>query len=132
MAHDSPLIAIIVIGLSLAFVFGAIANRLKISLLVGYLLAGVAVGPFTPGFIADQHLAPQLAEIGVILLMFGVGLHFSPKDLLAVRGIVIPGAIAQILVATLLGMGLAWLLGWSPGAGFVFGLALSVASTVVL
>jgi monovalent cation:H+ antiporter-2, CPA2 family len=132
MAHDSPLIAIIVIGLSLAFVFGAIANRLKISLLVGYLLAGVAVGPFTPGFIADQHLAPQLAEIGVILLMFGVGLHFSPKDLLAVRGIVIPGAIAQILVATLLGMGLAWLLGWSPGAGFVFGLALSVASTVGL
>jgi CPA2 family monovalent cation:H+ antiporter-2 len=132
MAHDSPLIAIIVIGLSLAFVFGAIANRLKISLLVGYLLAGVAVGPFTPGFIADQHLAPQLAEIGVILLMFGVGLHFSPKDLLSVRGIVIPGAIAQILVATLLGMGLAWLLGWSLGAGFVFGLALSVASTVVL
>jgi CPA2 family monovalent cation:H+ antiporter-2 len=132
VVHDSPLIAIIVIGLSLAFVFGAIANRLKISLLVGYLLAGVAVGPFTPGFIADQHLAPQLAEIGVILLMFGVGLHFSPKDLLAVRRIVIPGAIAQIAVSTLLGMGLAWLLGWSSGAGFVFGLALSVASTVVL
>src|SRR5476649_2933901 len=107
MAHDSPLIAIIVIGLSLAFVFGAIANRLKISLLVGYLLAGVAVGPFTPGFIADEHLAPQLAEIGVILLMFGVGLHFSPKDLWSVRRIVIPGAIAQIAVSTLLGMGLA-------------------------
>jgi CPA2 family monovalent cation:H+ antiporter-2 len=132
MTHDSPLISIIVVGLTLAFVFGAIANRLRISLLVGYLLAGVAVGPFTPGFIADQHLAPQLAEIGVILLMFGVGLHFSPKDLLAVRRIVIPGAIAQIVVATLLGMGLARLLGWSPGAGFVFGLALSVASTVVL
>jgi CPA2 family monovalent cation:H+ antiporter-2 len=132
MVHDSPLIAIIVIGLSLAFVFGAIANRLKISLLVGYLLAGVAVGPFTPGFIADEHLAPQLAEIGVILLMFGVGLHFSPKDLWSVRRIVIPGAIAQIAVSTLLGMGLARLLGWAPGAGFVFGLALSVASTVVL
>src|SRR3979411_89951 len=98
MTHDSPLISIIVVGLTLAFVVGAIANRLRISLLVGYLLAGVAVGPFTPGFIADQHLAPQLAEIGVILLMFGVGLHFSPKDLLAVRRIVIPGAIAQIVV----------------------------------
>ncbi|MDB5409694.1 MAG: sodium:proton antiporter [Rhodospirillales bacterium] len=132
MTHDSPLISIIVVGLTLAFVFGAIANRLKISLLVGYLLAGVAVGPFTPGFIADQHLAPQLAEIGVILLMFGVGLHFSPKDLLAVRRVVIPGAILQIAVSTLLGMGLAWLLGWSRGAGFVFGLSLSVASTVVL
>jgi CPA2 family monovalent cation:H+ antiporter-2 len=132
MVHDSPLIAIIVVGLGLAFVFGAIANRLKVSLLVGYLLAGVAVGPFTPGFVADQRLAPQLAEIGVILLMFGVGLHFSPKDLLAVRRIVIPGAIAQIAVSTLLGMGLAWLLGWAPGAGFVFGLSLSVASTVVL
>jgi CPA2 family monovalent cation:H+ antiporter-2 len=132
MVHDSPLISIIVIGLTLAFVFGAIANRLKISLLVGYLLAGVVVGPFTPGFIADQHLAPQLAEIGVILLMFGVGLHFSPKDLLAVRHIVIPGAIAQIIVTTLLGMGLARLLGWTTGAGFVFGLSLSVASTVVL
>src|SRR5580700_2265782 len=132
MHHTPSLIATIVAGIGLAFIFGTIANRLRVSPLVGYLLAGVVVGPFTPGFIADQHLAPQLAEIGVILLMFGVGLHFSPKDLLAVRRIVIPGAIAQIAVSTLLGMGLAWLLGWPPGAGFVFGLALSVASTVVL
>ena len=99
---------------------------------MGYLLAGIAIGPFTPGFIADQELANQLAEIGVILLMFAVGLHFSPKDLMAVRAIALPGAIAQIAVATLLGMGLAWNFGWSLGGGFVFGLALSVASTVVL
>jgi CPA2 family monovalent cation:H+ antiporter-2 len=132
MPHSTPLIATIVVGLSLAFVFGAIANRLRISPLVGYLLAGVAVGPFTPGFVADQALAPELAEIGVILLMFGVGLHFSLKDLLSVRAIAIPGALAQIGIATVLGMGLAWLLGWPFAAGFVFGLALSVASTVVL
>ncbi len=100
--------------------------------LVGYLLAGVVVGPYTPGFVADQPLAAELAEIGVILLMFGVGMHFSLKDLLSVRAIAIPGAIAQIAVATLLGLGLAWALGWSLGAGLVFGLALSVASTVVL
>src|ERR1700739_3940161 len=108
MPHDSPLIATIVIGLGLAFIFGTIANRLKISPLVGYLLAGVAVGPFTPGFVADQSLAGQLAEIGVILLMFGVGLHFSLKDLFSVRGIAVPGALAQIAFATALGMGLAW------------------------
>ncbi|PZU61109.1 MAG: Kef family K(+) transporter [Sphingobium sp.] len=132
MPHATPLIATIVAGLVLAFIFGAIAFRLKISPLVGYLLAGVCVGPFTPGYVADQHLANELAEIGVILLMFGVGLHFSIKDLMAVRAIAIPGAIAQIGVAILLGMGLAWMLGWSMGAGFVFGLALSVASTVVL
>jgi len=100
--------------------------------LVGYLLAGVAVGPFTPGFVSDAGLAEQLAEIGVILLMFGVGLHFSVKDLLSVRWIAIPGAIVQITVATLLGAGLAYLWGWTPGAGVVFGLSLSVASTVVL
>jgi CPA2 family monovalent cation:H+ antiporter-2 len=116
----------------LAFIFGAIAHRLKMSPLVGYLLAGVAVGPYTPGFVADQPLAAELAEIGVILLMFGVGMHFSLKDLLSVRAIAIPGAIAQIALATLLGLGLSWALGWSLGAGLVFGLALSVASTVVL
>jgi len=133
MAHNSSsLIAIIVIGLVLAFVLGTIANRLKISPIVGYLLAGVAVGPFTPGFVADQTLASQLAEIGVILLMFGVGLHFSVKDLLSVKAIAVPGAIAQICVATLLGVGLALGIGWGIGAGIVFGLTLSVASTVVL
>jgi CPA2 family monovalent cation:H+ antiporter-2 len=132
MLHHTPLIATIVVGIVLAFVFGAIAHRLKLSPLVGYLLAGVAVGPYTPGFVADQPLAAELAEIGVILLMFGVGMHFSLKDLLSVRAIAIPGAIAQILLATLLGMVLSWGLGWSLGAGLVFGLALSVASTVVL
>ena len=132
MLHHTPLIATIVVGLVLAFVFGAIAHRLKLSPLVGYLLAGVAVGPYTPGFVADQPLAAELAEIGVILLMFGVGMHFSLKDLLSVRAIAIPGAIAQIVLATLLGLLLSWALGWSLGAGLVFGLALSVASTVVL
>lgn len=132
MPHETPLIATIVIGLVLAFIFGAIANRLRIPPLVGYLVAGVLAGSHTPGFVADQDLAAELAEIGVILLMFGVGLHFSLKDLLSVRAIAIPGAIVQILAATLLGVGLAWILGWSLQAGFVFGLALSVASTVVL
>ncbi|SMH32156.1 cation:proton antiporter [Mesorhizobium australicum] len=132
MLHEMPLIATIVAGLGLAFVFGAIANRLKIPPLVGYLVAGVLVGPYTPGFVADQSLATELAELGVILLMFGVGLHFSLKDLLSVRAIAVPGAVVQIGFATLLGMGLAWLMGWDLGAGLVFGLALSVASTVVL
>jgi CPA2 family monovalent cation:H+ antiporter-2 len=132
MPHATPLIATIVAGLVLAFIFGALAHRLRISPLIGYLLAGVVVGPFTPGYVADQHLANELAELGVILLMFGVGLHFSIKDLLAVRTIAIPGALAQIAVAIVLGMGLAWILGWGVAAGFVFGLALSVASTVVL
>lgn len=132
MPHDAPLIATIAAGLGLAFVFGAIASRLRVPPLVGYLVAGILVGPHTPGFVADQELASQLAEIGVILLMFGVGLHFSLKDLLSVRAIAIPGASAQIAVATLLGAGLAWLLGWSMGAGVMFGLALSTASTVVL
>ncbi|CDX44816.1 putative monovalent cation:proton antiporter (CPA2 family) [Mesorhizobium plurifarium] len=132
MPHDTPLIATIVAGLGLAFVFGALANRFRIPPLVGYLVAGVLVGPNTPGFVADASLANELAEIGVILLMFGVGLHFSLKDLLSVRAIAVPGAIVQIGFATLLGVGLAWLLGWSLGAGLVFGLALSVASTVVL
>ena len=132
MPHDTSLIATIVMGLVLAFIGGFVAIRLKLPPLVGYLLAGIAVGPFTPGFVSDAGLAEQLAEIGVILLMFGVGLHFSVKDLLSVRRIAIPGAVAQIAVATLLGAGLAHLWGWSPGSGIVFGLALSVASTVVL
>jgi CPA2 family monovalent cation:H+ antiporter-2 len=132
MPHQTPLISTIVMGLVLAFLLGALAQRIKVSPLVGYLLAGVAIGPFTPGFVGDQDLANQLAEIGVILLMFGVGLHFSLQDLLSVRAIAIPGAMVQIASATLLGMGLAWLMGWSIGAGLVFGLALSVASTVVL
>ncbi len=119
-------------GLGLAFVFGALAARFKLSPLVGYLIAGVVVGPFTPGWVADAHLAAELAEIGVILLMFGVGLHFSLKDLLSVRAIAIPGALAQIAAATLLGLGVALLMGWTVEAGIVFGLALSVASTVVL
>jgi K+:H+ antiporter len=132
LPHDTPLIAAIVGGIVLAFLLGAAAHRLRISPLVGYLLAGVVVGPFTPGFVADQALIAELAEIGVILLMFGVGLHFSLKDLLSVKSIAVPGAIVQIMVATALGWALAWLLGWSTLAGLVFGLALSVASTVVL
>ena len=119
--HHGPLIAIIVMGLGLAFVFGALAQKFRVSPLVGYLLAGVAVGPFTPGFVADQNLANDLAEIGVILLMFGVGLHFSLKDLLSVKAIAVPGALVQIGTATLLGLGLALLLGWSVPAGLVFG-----------
>lgn len=132
MPHDTPLIATVVAGLGLAFVFGTIAQRFRVPPLVGYLLAGVAVGPFTPGFVADQALATELAELGIILLMFGVGLHFSLNDLLSVRKIAVPGAVAQIAVATLMGLGLALLMGWTVGAGLVFGLALSVASTVVL
>ncbi|MBB3540261.1 MULTISPECIES: YbaL family putative K(+) efflux transporter [unclassified Rhizobium] len=132
MPHDTPLISTIVGGLVLAFILGALANRLRMPPLVGYLIAGVLVGPHTPGYVADQNLAPELAEIGVILLMFGVGLHFSLKDLLSVRGIAVPGAIVQIGFATLLGWGLGALMGWPTGGSLVFGLALSVASTVVL
>ena len=132
MHEETALIATIAGGLGLAFVLGLLAVRLRMPPLVGYLLAGVAVGPFTPGFVADAGLASQLAEIGVILLMFGVGLHFSPGDLLAVRKIAIPGALAQIAAATVLGMLVSHLWGWTWGSGFVFGLCLSVASTVVL
>ena len=132
MHHATPLITTIVGGLVLAFILGMLANKLRISPLVGYLLAGVLAGPFTPGFVADTKLAPELAELGVILLMFGVGLHFSLKDLMAVKAIAIPGAIAQIAVATLLGMALSAVLGWSLMTGIVFGLCLSTASTVVL
>src|SRR5207245_6912504 len=132
LPHDSSLIATIAVGLTYALVCGFIAARLHLSPLVGYLLAGVAVGPFTPGFVADIKLAGELAEIGVILLMFGVGMHFSISDLLAVRSIALPGAVAQIVAATALcaATDLAW--GWSLVASLVFGLALSVASTVVL
>ncbi len=132
MLETSPLIAVIVVGLALAFVLGTTAQRLKLPPLVGYLLAGVAVGPFTPGFVADQHLTLQLAEIGVILLMFGVGLHFSMKDLMSVRAIAAPGAILQMAAVTVLGLGTAWLFDWPLASGLVFGLCLSVASTVVV
>ena len=132
MPHETELIATIVMSLVMAFAGGFLAIKLRLPPLVGYLLAGVAIGPFTPGFVGDQELASQLAEIGVILLMFGVGLHFSIKDLMAVRKIAIPGALGQIAVATVLGIAIALLWGWSFGAGLVFGLALSVASTVVL
>ncbi|GLV20461.1 potassium efflux transporter [Sphingobium sp. TomMM35A] len=132
MPHHTPLIGTIVAGLVVAFIMGAVAHRLKLSPLVGYLIAGIMVGPFTPGFVANTSLANELAEIGVILLMFGVGLHFSLRDLLSVKNIAVPGAIGQIAVATLLGLGLSHYMGWPVMGGIVFGLALSVASTVVL
>ena len=132
MLHEDTLIATLAVSLGLAFVFGLLAVRLRMPLLVGYLLAGIALSPYTPGWVADAHLAPQLAEIGVMLLMFGVGTHFSLRDLLAVKAIAIPGAVAQIGVATALGALAAHLWGWPLGAGLLFGLALSVASTVVL
>jgi monovalent cation:H+ antiporter-2, CPA2 family len=132
MPHSAPLISTLAVGLVLAFAFGLVGQRLRLPPLIGYLLAGIAIGPFTPGFVADQSVANQLAEIGVILLMFGVGLHFSLEDLLSVRAIAISGALAQALVATPLGMAVGWWQGWTPGAGLVFGIALSIASTVVL
>ncbi|ODT82262.1 MAG: sodium:proton antiporter [Pelagibacterium sp. SCN 64-44] len=132
MHHDTPLISTIVAGLVLAYIFGMIANRFRMPPLVGYLFAGILVGPHTPGFVADQELGAELAEIGVILLMFGVGLHFSLKDLLSVRAIAIPGAVVQIACATVLGAGLGLLMGWDLAASLLFGLALSTASTVVL
>jgi CPA2 family monovalent cation:H+ antiporter-2 len=132
MDHHVPLIATVAAGLGLALLLGFLAARLKLPALVGYLLAGVLIGPYTPGFVADVELASQLAEIGVMLLMFGVGLHFSVGDLLAVRKIAVPGAIVQMAVATAMGAGLATWWGWSLPAAIVFGVALSVASTVVL
>ena len=132
MPHDTALISTIAVSLAYALAGGVIAARLHLSPLVGYLLAGIIVGPFTPGFVADTGLAEQLAEIGVMLLMFGVGMHFSIRDLLAVQRIALPGAIIQIAAATALGGALAFLWGWSFAAGLIFGLALSVASTVVL
>ena len=132
MPHDVPLITTIAAALGLALIMGFVATRLRLPALVGYLIAGIIIGPATPGFVADVELSNQLAEIGVMLLMFGVGLHFSLDDLLAVRRIALPGAIVQIVVATLLGVGVTALWEWSLAAGIVFGLALSVASTVVL
>ncbi|MGE0095342.1 MAG: cation:proton antiporter [Alphaproteobacteria bacterium] len=132
MPHETSLIALMAIGLVFAFAFGFVASKLRLPPLVGYLLAGIAMGPFTPGFVGDVHLALELAEIGVILLMFGVGLHFSAADLRAVRSVAVPGGILQILVATAIGAALAMSWGWSLGAGIVLGLSLSVASTVVL
>src|SRR5437763_901956 len=132
MPTHTPLLSTIVVGLVLAFAFGAVAHRLKASPLVGYLLAGIAIGPFTPGFVADRNIANELSEIGIILLMFGVGLQFSMHELISVRAIAVPGPTAQIAVATALGVGLARLLGWPLGAGLVFGASLSVASTVVV
>lgn len=132
MHHNTPLISTVVVGLVLAFILGALVQRVRVSPLVGYLLAGVVMGPFTPGFVADQNIANELAEIGIILLMFGVGLHFSLKDLWSVRAIALPGAVVQISAATVMGWALGWALGWSTGKGIMFGLALSTASTVVL
>ena len=132
MLPSTSLIATLVAAFGLALLFGVLAHRLRLSPLVGYLVAGVLIGPFTPGFVADQGLAAQLAEIGVILLMFGVGLRFSLSDLLAVRATAVPGALGQMTLVTGLGLGLASVLGWTLGAGIVFGLALSVASTVVV
>jgi CPA2 family monovalent cation:H+ antiporter-2 len=131
MDHQVTLIATIAVCFVFASAFGYAADRLRLPPLVGFLVAGIMIGPFTPGFVADSELAGQLAEMGVILLMFGVGLHFSASDLLAVRGVAVPGAICQIALATPLGIGLAWLWGWGIGAGIVLGFSLSVASTVV-
>ncbi|MCX7279564.1 MAG: Kef family K(+) transporter [Burkholderiales bacterium] len=132
MLHSTPLITTIATALGLALVFGFLAVRVKLPALVGYLLAGVLIGPFTPGFVADGQIAAELAEIGVMLLMFGVGMHFSLDDLMSVRKIALPGAVLQIAVATAMGAGVAHFWGWPIGEALVFGLALSVASTVVL
>lgn len=132
MEHDTSLIAMIAVGLALAFVGGFIAVRLRLPPLLGYLLAGIAMGPYTPGFVGQAKHASQLAEVGVILLMFGVGMHFSIRDLWKVKSVAVPGAIVQIVAATAMGMALCWFWQWSLGTGLVFGLALSVASTVVL
>ena len=130
MTHST--ISTIVIGLVLALAFGIVAHRLRLPPLIGYLLAGIAVGPLTPGYVADASVANELAEIGVILLMFGVGLHFSLEDLLSVRRIAVSGAAAQVLFSIPLALALGWWQGWTPAAGVTFGTALSVASTVVV
>ena len=132
MPHETPLLATVAAAFGLAFVFGYLAARIRLQPLVGYLLAGIVVGPFTPGYVADVPIAAELAEIGVILLMFGVGLHFSPRDLLAVKRIAIPGALVQIAAASLMTAFAEHLYGWTLSAGLVFGFSLSVASTVVL
>ena len=130
--NAQPLISTLIGAFVVAFIFGMIAHRLRISPIVGFLLAGIVIGPFTPGFVGNVALAPELAEIGVVLLMFGIGLHFSIRDLLSVRMIAIPGAIVQIIIAIVLGAGLAYAVGWPLSTGLVLGLALSTASTVVL
>ena len=130
--HDLPIITLLATGLAFALVFGWITQRLGLSTLVGYMLAGVAVGPYTPGFVGDRAIAGEFAEVGVILLMFGVGMHFHPQELLRVKRVAVPGAIAQSVVATAAGWAAARAFGWSDGAGLVFGMALAVASTVVL
>ena len=132
MEHNISLITTIAAGFGVALIFGFIAERLRIPALVGYLVAGILIGPATPGFVADVHLASQLSEIGIMLLMFGVGLHFSLADLLAVKRIAVPGAVVQMGLATALGMAASWGWGWSFGSGLIFGLSLSCASTVVL
>jgi CPA2 family monovalent cation:H+ antiporter-2 len=132
MDHEPVLISTIAVGLMAAFVGGFIAKRMGLPTIVGYIVAGIVLGPFTPGFIADVDLALELADIGIILLMFGVGIHFSLRDLAAVRAIAIPGALIQIVIATLLGLMLGVALGWGIGGGLVLGLAMSIASTVVL
>lgn len=131
LTHESPLIALLAVGFGLAFVFGATAARMKLSPLLGYLFAGVLIGPFTPGFIAIEGLAQEVADVGVILLMFGVGLHFSPRDLMAVRAVAVPMTLLMIATTIGLGVGASIMLGWGIEAGIVFGLSLSVASTVV-
>src|SRR5215213_7596706 len=130
--HDLPLITTIAAAFTAAWVLGLLTQWLRLSPIVGYLLAGIVIGPKTPGFVGDVHLATQLAEVGVILLMFGVGLHFHLGDLLAVRAVAVPGAIGQSLFATLLGVALAVAVGWSTKTGLVMGMAMAVASTVVL
>jgi len=132
MDHNISLITTITAGFGVALILGFIAERIKLPALVGYLVAGIIIGPATPGFVADAHIASQLSEIGVMLLMFGVGLHFSLSDLLAVKRIAVPGAVVQMGLATALGVAIAWWWGWSWGSGLIFGLSLSCASTVVL
>ena len=132
MNHNISLITTIAAAFGVALILGLLAERIKVPALVGYLLAGILIGPATPGFVADIHIASQLSEIGIMLLMFGVGLHFSPDDLLAVRRVAVPGATVQMGATTLLGMLVAWWWGWSLGGGLIFGLSLACASTVVL
>jgi CPA2 family monovalent cation:H+ antiporter-2 len=132
MPHETGLIATIALGLTFALFLGLAARAVRLPTIVGYLAAGIVIGPATPGFVADLEAAQQLAEIGVILLMFGVGLHFSPRELADARGVAVPGALLQMACATLMGWGLARLMGWGDAAGIIFGFCLSVASTVVL
>src|SRR5574343_1431270 len=128
MDHNISLITTLAAGFGMALVFGFVAERIKLPALVGYLLAGILIGPATPGFVADLHVASQLSEIGVMLLMFGVGLHFSLDDLLSVKRIALPGAVVQMGLATALGFGLGHWWGWAPGASLILGLSLSCAS----